>query len=320
LVLDAVQRAEAGRGDEALASARGALLAGRSVGDEPLQAAWWTDLICSDYAARAVERILAQTEPSPGALAATQALLERQRHDLAPNLLWMLRSERAAHHRVFAGLALGTIKRDEFDVDHYPGRGRSPAEEGQKGDYLRHRYRTCQALAVVEMTRLVQAFALPPEEQAAALDGIDSDLKKRAVRYAVADDWRKVSLQLLPPFIRLFKGRDKLLAALDGASVALAVERFLHDRGHLPARGEELVPAYLAAFPTDPFLPGQPLRFLRSDDHLVIYAVGPDRTDNQGYQTRAVGRNVDFVADGEDVGIRLWVSEQRRQPPPKPGP
>jgi len=65
------------------------------------------------------------------------------------------------------------------------------------------------------------------------------------------------------------------------ARVALAAERHRLARGDLPGQLADLVPAYLASVPKDPF-DGAPLRYKRLDAGFVVYSVGPDRQDDGG--------------------------------------
>ena len=66
--------------------------------------------------------------------------------------------------------------------------------------------------------------------------------------------------------------------------------------------------------PTDPY-DGLPLRYLRTADGVVVYSVGPDRSDNQGNLVRNAK-----PTDGTDVGFQLWDVAKRRQPPGAGGP
>jgi len=49
----------------------------------------------------------------------------------------------------------------------------------------------------------------------------------------------------------------------------------------LPNSLDDLVPAYLAQIPADPFGDG-PLKAVRTDRALAIYSVGPDGVDDGG--------------------------------------
>jgi hypothetical protein len=92
------------------------------------------------------------------------------------------------------------------------------------------------------------------------------------------------------------------LAQLRLALTALALERFrsAHD-SHYPNALSELVPACIAAVPSDPF-DGQPLRYRKQDGGYLLYSVGPDLKDD----------NPTRVADGKGV---LVFAVDRRTPP-----
>jgi hypothetical protein len=72
------------------------------------------------------------------------------------------------------------------------------------------------------------------------------------------------------------------IAILAITETALATERYrlLHE-DQLPNRLEDLVPAFLADVPSDPF-DGKPIRFKLRAKGYVIYSVGPDGVDNGG--------------------------------------
>jgi hypothetical protein len=92
-------------------------------------------------------------------------------------------------------------------------------------------------------------------------------------------------------------------------AVLVECYRFRHRRW--PDQLDDLVPCYLSRVPTDPF-DGQPLRYKRLDNGVVIYSVGPDRMDDGG----RLERNK-INKPGTDVGFQLWDAERRRQLPKK---
>jgi hypothetical protein len=106
--------------------------------------------------------------------------------------------------------------------------------------------------------------------------------------------------------VKTARNFNRTRAELRSAVVALAALRYRRDEHHWPERPDELVPRYLSAVPTDPF-DGQPLRWLRLPDGIVIYSVGPDRTDNGGKLDR---RHPD--QPGTDLGFRLRDEPGRR--------
>jgi len=67
------------------------------------------------------------------------------------------------------------------------------------------------------------------------------------------------------------------LAFLRCAVAAVAIERYRLAIHHWPEHLEDLVPQYLGKVPTDPF-DGQPLRYRRLADGVIIYTVGEDLT------------------------------------------
>lgn len=63
--------------------------------------------------------------------------------------------------------------------------------------------------------------------------------------------------------------------------VALAVERFRHDHARLPNTLDQLVPAYLAALPADPFdSSGSPIKYLAQGNTFTLYFNGANRIDD----------------------------------------
>jgi hypothetical protein len=70
-----------------------------------------------------------------------------------------------------------------------------------------------------------------------------------------------------------------------------------------------MTPGLLAEVPLDPY-DGQPLRYRRTEDGVVVYAVGDDGVDNGGNLDRERPNQ-----PGVDVGFRLWDVKHRRRPP-----
>ncbi len=64
--------------------------------------------------------------------------------------------------------------------------------------------------------------------------------------------------------------------------LSLAVERYRQEKGAWLESLQALVLAgYVKAIPLDPY-DGQPVRYRRLPDGVVLFSVGPDRIDNSG--------------------------------------
>lgn len=61
----------------------------------------------------------------------------------------------------------------------------------------------------------------------------------------------------------------------------IAVERYRREHGEPPQQLEDLIPAFLAKVPLDPFT-GSPLRYQLRDEAVVIYSVGQNQLDDGG--------------------------------------
>ena len=51
---------------------------------------------------------------------------------------------------------------------------------------------------------------------------------------------------------------------------------------YMPGGWDDLVPAYLPEVVQDPYAEGEPLRFKREADRVLIYSVGKDMADDGG--------------------------------------
>lgn len=152
----------------------------------------------------------------------------------------------------------------------------------------------------VEMlARLVESSQWPWPKRldgadiAHASTGRDSDV---ATRDRVM--WREVDRSR-------FDGMARTLAMVHAARVAVAVALYRLDRASLPATLDDLIPAYLASLPIDPYS-GKPVLLAIESGGYVAYSVGPNRRDDHGRLAsatpRPIGTRVPF--DG-DLGIRI---------------
>ena len=133
----------------------------------------------------------------------------------------------------------------------------------------------------------VAVTRLPMREQLAAIAASQSKVFQiRASQTNFASRLQKcwdVDYGLLgltePKVIYLFNTNAVDLAGLANAQAAVAIERWrLAHPGRLPDTLAELVPAYLAAVPLDPY-DGQPVRYKKLPVGYVVYSVGMGWTD-----------------------------------------
>ena len=158
----------------------------------------------------------------------------------------------------------------------------------------------CHAAYLRYLNQCVEIAKLPPEQQVERLLHFD-------LRPPVNVPQLLVALGEPNDFRALARRFHASLAFLRCGIAAVAVERYRLAHGHWPDRLEDLIPAYLSKIPIDPF-DGQPLRFRRLKDGVIIYTVGEDQKDEGGRRIR-----IKAGAADADSGFQLWDPERRRQ-------
>ena len=97
---------------------------------------------------------------------------------------------------------------------------------------------------------------------------------------------------LLIPALDKVRERTALLECrTGGVRLALAMRAYYLEKGQWPARLTELAPDFLAALPRDPY-DGAP-SFRYDPARRMVYAVGPDFTDDGGVAGKDVGWQLD---------------------------
>ena len=107
----------------------------------------------------------------------------------------------------------------------------------------------------------------------------------------------------------LFEGFKPIASAHAAArlyALTLAAAAFHGRTGRYPQSAAELVPAYIAEIPTDPFS-GKPLRLKPIAGGLILYSVGSDGKDNGG---KRGSFNTD-AEEGEDIVFRLGAAYKK---------
>jgi hypothetical protein len=303
LASDVLLRTQAGDLYGALSSCRAMVNAGRSVGDEPYLMPQMVRMAVARMAVSESERVLGHGEPSEPALAALQKLLAEETEG---RLLTMaLRGERARADHLMESLQKG-----DMTVKQIIAATRGPLAKRawvSKEDllYLPGVTANSRAAVLERMNKLVEITKLPPQEQADRL---------AELRAARQDEPLVVGVTSPEALSRYASEGLENNAPLRCAIVGLAVERYRRQHGRWPESLDELKGDFLRAVPLDPF-DGQPLRYRKDDEGVVVYSVGPDRKDDGGKRATLSTPN-----KGADVGFQLWDVARRRQPPPPPKP
>jgi hypothetical protein len=302
LTLDAEVLAHEGDLDGALTSARAALVAAHSIGDEPmlesqmLRPGWHLGAVGS------LEEVLRRGQGTEPALLAVQSALEDEAGE--PLALLAARAERAGLHGLMTSLEQGELTL--ADLPPTLGDARGGRTRAVRLILTSDKLRRPEALQAAHAwlldytTKVVEIARRPPEEQSPRL-------KELANTTAAAPP--AAALLAGAPAREIVETFQKGQALLRCAAVGMALERYRLANGRWPDDLGALAPTYLAAVPADPF-DGKPLRCARHKDVLVVYSVGPDLKDDGG--------NPDDLnrfdrKDGFDVGFRLWNVEARQK-------
>jgi hypothetical protein len=297
LSVDAFRLAQEKDGDGALRSCRAILNLAAAAGDVPIFVCQLVRLAIRAVACQAIERTVAQSEPSGPALAETQAALEREGEARAFHAT--ARGERATLFHFTEQLRVGRVT-----FEGAAGQEPSLWSRIANWHYVRYHSGDDVARALSVMNAWVAAAKLPTAEWAAAVKEEDQKIQQME---------RTPLFHLLPAVTKISEHDLRNQAQLRCTIALIAAERHRRDRGRLPESLAALVPKYLQQVPADPY-DGQPLRFRRQEGRFIIYSIGPDRKNHGGTFDR---KNV--VAPGTDLGCILWDVSRRRQSPQSPG-
>jgi hypothetical protein len=281
--------------DGALASCRAMLNAGRSVGDEPTLIAQLVRLAAQTATVRQIEEVLAQGEASETALAKVQELLADEAK--TPLFTIGLRGERAGTDQLLASVQAGQTPVKQLIAPP----GTAPASKLALGRgsllYLPGVVTGEREALLERMNRLVEITRLAPEEQAAALTELAASMPPETMLTT------SISRATMASYLHDgWEHSARLLCAVPG----LAVERYRLKYHRWPDSLSAVVPEFLPELPTDPF-DGKPLRFRRDSEGVIVYSVGPDRTDDGGDRQK-----LNSPGPGWDIGFRLSDVDWRR--------
>ena len=287
LVYDALLRADSGDSAGALESVKAMIYIGRSFGDEPVRGSQRVRLACSVRALGALERILAQAEPTPGELADLQHLLEdEERH---PAQLIGARAERAIVHQF-----LLAAERMEIDRANW---GLRASMLGYRFDNLLDMMKAKQSHAkyLQFLNENVEIAKLPAHEQASKFANLGP--RPDQVPLLLAGLTRGDEPESTMRFFHLS------LARLRCGIVALAATRYRRTEGRWPDDLNALVPKYLSGVPCDPF-EGKPLQLFRSqEDAGVCWTIRPIKIVHEEPQPAPTSFR---LWEAPPASFRLW--------------
>jgi hypothetical protein len=304
---DGLLRAHDGDSAGALQDVRAIMHVARALGDEPFMVTQgvrlWTDRALAQF----LERMLALGGFDEVALCELQNQLNREAE--LPIFLVAMRGERAFVDALLESAHQGEIPfRDLTKVVAALRRSPSSSTLGWNIDLARDTLRFYASIRGLRAAMLergnahVKIAQLPAKEQLQALEALGTD---PLPENTLSLHFMSISSQGYTKNLLTNDLRHK--ARFRSAQAALAAERFRLAHERWPVNLEELVPAYLAAVPEDPFN-GERLRFARKPWGLVIYSVGQDLIDNGGTLTTPEGE-----PDEPDVGFILYDPDKRRQ-------
>ncbi|MCI0640640.1 MAG: hypothetical protein L0Y72_07125 [Gemmataceae bacterium] len=289
----------------ALLSLRALVNAARAFGDEPMIMSQITRMGIHGMAVACLERTLAHGLVREDKLVELQISLM---DEAAENLFaFGMRGERAGIHFFLTNVESGEVS----FADRQPAQRKF--SDSVQGFFSANMLKHSHAWLITNMTRLVEADKDKGCAKYAALEQLDSDARNAL---SVEDNNLGVAQVLYARFVQVAKKEQRTDTLLYCAMAGIAAERFRLKEKRWPHSLQELVEAKLLKEVPEDLMDGQPLRFRRAKDGIVIYSVGL----NKDYQ----GDALDNLANARDerihIEFRLWDMERRHQPPLPPRP
>ena len=122
------------------------------------------------------------------------------------------------------------------------------------------------------ITRYIEACKLPTHERLQVAKTIDADMDKIPKYHILAEIMNIHGGGLI-------KGDCRIIAMLENARAALAVERFRLANARFPESLNDLVPKFIESVPIDPF-DGKKVRYKKTYIGFVVYSVGDNLKDD----------------------------------------
>ncbi|MCI0379357.1 MAG: hypothetical protein L0215_17240 [Gemmataceae bacterium] len=292
LAADAVLKAQKGNVPGACLSARAALNAGRSFGDEPFTVSTLVRINCVLLACAALERVLAQGDASDADLAKIHKLLEMEwQEDLFARAV---RTERGVLHQIFR-----LLDSKKLDFKFIAALSEQKASTAVRAfGFIGNSQNSAHTWGLRYANQAQKIIKMPVHEQFEAIEKLQADyFDLPEVAKLLTPNWKKFHGNT---FLR---GKAQVACGMLG----VALERYRQKHGRWPDKLDALQPDFLGDVPPDPF-DGQPLRYRKTKNGVVVYSIGPskamqgDRWDGQW--------NVEL---GQRWEFRLWDVDMRRK-------
>ncbi len=316
LQMDAMLRADDGDLDGALDSCRAILNVGRSIGDEPFLISMLVRVAIGQVALDTARRVIALGEPSDGAMAKLQALIDDEAAQ--PVLTLALTGERGGADEVICRLSTGKTRLSDVTGDALVlGEPIKPAPKPPAADPAtasKPWYDHQRAVMLEWMNDAVAISRKPTQDQPDEWRRWDQRVVDSG-KPLLSKFTDPLPLALAPALSGGFNAHVRHQAMLRSTSLMLSVERHRRKTGAWPSSVEKIDPAFLARPPIDPY-DGKPIRMKARDGQLFVYCVGFNRQDDGGrYDPKQ-----DFRGGLVDVGTNAWDLPLRGKvkPPEKP--
>lgn len=297
--------------ERALRNIRGALAAGRCLGDDPFVVCQLIRMSCSNLAVEMLEKTLAQSATlSPKML--RQILSDLQTEDAFPMARIILEGEMAAMLHLYTQLERGEVTEKDW-IDSSLARKRYQWSLGPWMDELLKRhaprltYKDLPEHPYIEQTKVLEFF----QDYLRGVKKADTEFYADVLTW----DRSKENLSFLKQFgeksnyvTKVIQSHFTYAAKRRCMMIAVAMELHRLETGNWPASQEELVPKYLEKLPLDPFI-GQKFLLKQEPDGWIVYSVGKDLVD-QGGKIRVSTFQTNSVPT--DVGVKLFHKADRK--------
>ena len=296
LALEAIDHTESGRAGAAARSLLALVRVGRTLRHEPVLISGLVRTAIDGLAVAGIERWVSRARP-PAAL--LPGLEEALGAEADPEIVRRLfRAERCMGIDMYYEFFLGPAAAGGGRALGGPFAGASPIR------FLPRAYFKADLVVYLDfMAELIEAAAKPYPESLRAGVRLCNDLDSRIPRRYL------MCRTVLPAMSGIFRAGQSHMARLESARVALAALRYRARHGALPASLWDLVPDFADAIPPDPFT-GRRLRYRKSAQGFVVYAVGQDACDDGGKTQPEAD-----TGHPPDVGFRVrWPKPQTARP------